>query len=75
MHDYADDNANEDFDEELKSMPNFNTLVLPVYSFERLESGIRYLTMKEIEGQTLKESFECPFKYSDTTSNRWFIAA
>ena len=58
MHEkYAsDDNANEDFDEETQINAQLqHPGIVPVYSFERLESGIRYLTMKEIEGQTLKE--------------------
>ena len=58
MHDkYAsDDDANEDFDEEAQINAQLqHPGIVPVYSFERLDSGTRYLTMKEIEGQTLKE--------------------
>ena len=58
MHDkYAsDDDANEDFDEEAQINAQLqHPGIVPVYSFERLDSGTRYLTMKEIEGHTLKE--------------------
>ena len=75
MHDRFESNASvhSDFDEEAQINAQLqHPGIVPVYSFEHLDSGIRYLTMKEIEGKTLKEVIQS-VHHESTSIDGWTI--